>query len=94
MTPGFSGKGLDLSGGGMFAESQADLPPGTEIELSFKLPDGPGTQLSCRAVISWLNRKPTPMKPHYPNGLGIMFIKLPKAVHKAILRISDKKSSS
>ena len=89
-----SGKCLDLSSGGMFVESQADLPPGTEIELSFKLPDGPGTQLNCRAVVSWLNRKPNPLKPHYPHGLGIMFAKLPEAVHKAILRISDKKTSS
>ena len=60
----------------------------------FKFPDRPGTQLSCSAVISWLNRKPNPLKPHYPHGLGIMFAKLPEAVHKAILQISDKKTSS
>lgn len=90
----FAGKCLDLSGGGMFIESQADLPAGTDVELSFKLPDEPGTQLSCRALISWLNRKPDPMKPHYPHGLGIMFVKLPEAVHKAILRVSGKKTSS
>lgn len=89
-----TGKCLDISGGGMFVESQAYLASGTEIELTFKLPGGPGTQLSCKAVISWLNRKPNPMKPHYPPGLGIMFFKLPEAVHKAILRISDKKTSS
>jgi CheY-like chemotaxis protein len=87
------GKCLDLSGGGMFVESQADLKPGADIELSFKLPGGAGTQLSCNAVVSWLNRKPDPMKPHYPHGLGIMFVKLPEAVHKAILRISDKINS-
>jgi len=90
----FTGKCLDLSGGGMFIESQADLPAGTDVELRFKLPGEPGTQLSCRALISWLNRKPDPMKPHYPHGLGIMFVKLPEAVHKAILRVSDKKTSS
>ena len=90
----FAGKCLDLSGGGMFVDSQADFPLGTEIELSFKLPGVPGTQLSCSAVISWLNRKPNPLKPHYPHGLGIKFAKLPEAVHKAILRISDKKSST
>jgi CheY-like chemotaxis protein/Tfp pilus assembly protein PilZ len=90
----FAGKCLDLSGGGMFVESQADFPPGTEIELSFKLPGVPGAQLSCSAVISWLNRKPNPLKPHYPYGLGIKFAKLPEAVHKAILRISDKKTSN
>ena len=90
----FAGKCLDLSGGGMFVESQADFPLGTEIELSFNLPDGSGAQLSCSAVISWVNRKPNPLKPHYPHGLGIRFAKLPEADHKAILRISDKKTSS
>jgi CheY-like chemotaxis protein len=87
------GKCLDLSGGGMFVESQADLKPGADIELSFKLPGGVGTQLSCSAVVSWLNRKPNPMKPHYPHGIGIMFVKLPDAVHRAILRVSDKTNS-
>lgn len=90
----FAGKCLDLSGGGMFVESQADLSPDTAIELSFKLPGGSGTQLRCNAMISWLNRKPNPMKPHYPHGLGIMFVELPEAVHKAILNISDRKTSS
>jgi len=90
----FAGKCLDLSGGGMFVESQADFPPGTENELSFKLSGVPGTQLSCSAVISWLNRKPNPLKPHYPHGLGIKFAKLPEAVHKAILRISGKQTST
>ena len=89
-----SGKCLDISGGGMFVESKADLAPGTEIQLNFKLPGGLGEQLSCNAVVSWLNRKPNPMKPHYPHGLGIMFVKLPEAVRLAILRISDKKTSS
>lgn len=89
----FNGKCLDLSGGGMFLETQADLAAGTEIDLNFKLPGGPGNQLGCKAVISWLNRKPNPMKPHYPHGLGIKFVDLPDSVHKAILQVSDKISS-
>lgn len=90
----FTAKCLDLSGGGMFIESQVDLPSGTELDLTFKLPGGPETEFSCCAVVSWLNRKPSPMKPHYPHGLGIMFVKLPDAIHKAILRLSDKKKSN
>jgi CheY-like chemotaxis protein len=89
----FKGKCLDLSGGGMFVESQADIPAGSEAILSFKLPNGLSTEIKCSAKVMWQNRKPTPMKPHYPHGLGIMFVELPMSVHKAILRISDKKSS-
>lgn len=86
----FSGKCLDISGGGMFIESQADIPSGTQVELTFNLPGGPTTPLICKAKVSWLNRKPSPMKPHYPHGLGVMFVDLPETIHKAILRISAK----
>ena len=89
----FKGKCLDISGGGMFVESQADIPTGTQVCLTFKLPDGLATQITCNAEISWLNRKPNPMKPHYPHGLGIMFIDLPMSAHKAIMSLSGKKTS-
>lgn len=88
------GKCLDISGGGMFVEIKVDLEPGTEIQINFRLPGGAETQLSCSAVVSWLNRKPKPMKPHYPQGLGISFVKLTDAVHTAILSISEKKTCS
>lgn len=89
----FKGKCLDLSGGGMFLESQAEIPTGTQVSLVFKLPDGLATSMTCSAKVMWQNRKPNPMKPHYPHGLGIMFVELPEAVHKAILRLSGKKAS-
>ncbi len=89
----FKGKCLDLSGGGMFLESQAEIPAGSQASLSFKLPNGPTTELTCSAKVMWQNRKPNPMKPHYPHGLGIMFVELPVSVHKAILSLSDKKAS-
>lgn len=89
----FNCKCLDLSGGGMFVETQADIPAGTLVTLSFKLPDSMVTQITCRAEISWPNRKPNPLKPHYPNGLGLKFVELSAPVYKAILRLSDKKST-
>jgi CheY-like chemotaxis protein len=84
-------KCLDISGGGMFVEIQADIPAGTLVTLSFKLPDSIVTQITCSAEVSWPNRKPNPMKPHYPNGLGLKFVELSAPVYKAILRLSDKK---
>lgn len=89
-----TGKCLDISGGGMFIESKADIPAGTRVSLNFKLPDSQATHITCKAEISWLNRKPSPMKPHYPHGLGVMFVELPDSVHQLILRLTDKKSSA
>lgn len=89
----YKGKCLDLSGGGMFIESQAEIPPGTQATLLFKLPNEAAVPITCTAKVMWQNRKPNPMKPHYPHGLGIMFVELPESVHKAILRLSDKKAS-
>lgn len=86
----FMSKCLDISGGGMFLESKADIEPGKLISLSFKLPDNLSTQVNCTAEVSWLNRKPNPLKPHYPYGLGVKFVELPVNAHKAILRLSDK----
>lgn len=88
----FAGKCLDISGGGMFIETQADVPIGTLINMQFKLPDGPVTAIICSGEVTWQNRKPKPMKSHYPNGLGVKFVGLPDHVHKSILRFSEKQS--
>jgi CheY-like chemotaxis protein len=86
----FTGKCLDISGGGLFIESQAEIKEGTLINLEFKLPTSEATQIKCSGEVMWLNRKPSPMKPHYPHGLGVKFVGLSEVVHKAILRLSDK----
>ena len=89
----YTGKCLDISGGGMFIETQADVAVGTLINMQFKLPDGPVTAIVCSGEVSWQNRKPNPRKSHYPNGLGVKFVGLPDHVHKSILRFSEKQSS-
>jgi CheY-like chemotaxis protein len=88
----FKGKSLDISGGGMFLDCQADIPVGTELNLTFDLPDDLKTQVNCNAVVTWLNRKPNPMKPHYPHGIGLRFVDLPEFAHRAILRMNEKKT--
>lgn len=88
----FQGKTLDISGGGMFIETQAEIAAGTLIDLDFRLPDQVSTRVTCRAEVTWLNRKPKPMKPHYPHGLGLKFVDLPAAAHRAIIGLSNKKS--
>jgi CheY-like chemotaxis protein/Tfp pilus assembly protein PilZ len=90
----YVGKCLDISSGGIFVESKADIQSGTPIDLTFTLPDDVATQITCNGVVSWLNRKPGPIKPHYPHGFGIKFVKLPTSIHTGILNLSDKKTSN
>ncbi len=90
----FTGKCLDISGGGIFIETQLDIPPGTEIPLTFKLPDIMATKVECTVKVSWLNRKPNVRKPHYPHGFGATFVNLPASIHKAIAYLSNKKPSA
>lgn len=89
----YAGKCLDISGGGMFIETQADVPVGTLVNMQFKLPDGPVTAIICSGEVTWQNRKPNPMKSHYPNGLGVKFVGLADHVHKSIVRFCEKQSA-
>ncbi|TLM69397.1 MAG: response regulator [Deltaproteobacteria bacterium] len=66
------GKSLDISSGGIFVESPADVPVGEALTLSFVLP-GTDRLISCRGEVVWLNRRPNPLKPHYPTGFGLRF---------------------
>jgi CheY-like chemotaxis protein/Tfp pilus assembly protein PilZ len=86
----YGGKCLDLSGGGMFVECKDDIKVGTLVSMNFKLPDQAATQVVCKAVITWLNRRPNLMKPHYPQGIGFKFVEIAPSAHKAVLRLSNK----
>lgn len=88
----YTGKCLDISGGGMFIECSEEIAAGSLVNVSFKLPDS-GTQFSASAEVMWLNRRPNLMKPHYPNGLGLKFVALPEVLHKAVVRLTEKKTS-
>lgn len=86
----FKGKCLDISGGGMFIETQAEVVVGTLINMQFKSPDGPATQVVCSGEVMWLNRKPNPLKSHYPNGLGVKFVGLSETIQKTLARLTEK----
>lgn len=88
----YSGKCLDISGGGMFVETIEEVAAGSLVNLTFRLPDAVRTQFVCCAEVMWVNRKPNPMKPHYPHGLGLKFIELPDALRKAVMRMTAKKN--
>lgn len=84
------GKCLDISGGGMFIESHVDVIAGTLLKLTFRLPDGTATHIDCQAMVTWLNRKPNPIKSHYPYGFGVKFSELSVVASRTIQRLIDK----
>jgi len=86
----YQGKSLDISGGGMFIESKANLPAGTRLKLVFKLPDELQTEIHCEAEISWPNDRANPLKLHYPDGFGVKFLDMTPESYKAILRLTNK----
>ncbi|PLX90173.1 MAG: hypothetical protein C0614_01170 [Desulfuromonas sp.] len=86
-----TGKCLDISGGGMFLETKEEIPVGTFFDLSFKLPDARSTSIRCRAEVKWLNRRPNPMKPHYPQGVGLSFLEIDVSAQKAIMLHTQKR---
>lgn len=88
----FTGKCLDISGGGMFIETHTELTVGASINLVFRLPDSMATQVACQAVVTWQNCKPKPIKPHYPYGFGVKFSTLSDGERQAIARLLGKRT--
>lgn len=83
------GKSLDISSGGIFVESGVDIPVGTMVPLSFTLPGAVGIT-SCQGEVVWLNRRPNPLKPHYPTGFGVRFRDLPQHLAEEFGRFARK----
>jgi CheY-like chemotaxis protein len=81
------GKSLDISSGGVFIESTADIPIGSVVALTFTLPEG-NVAISCQGVVVWHNRRPNPLKPHYSEGFGIKFREPPRQLAEELCRFA------
>ena len=60
-----------LGGGGLFIESSAPLPPGSDVSLEFSLPDRPFEKLTAKARVAWTRAK-TERHVLFP-GMGVEF---------------------
>lgn len=83
------GKSLDISSGGIFVESTVVFPLGTMVPLSFTLPETTIT-ISCEGKAVWFNRRPNPLKPHYPDGFGIKFSLPPRQLAQELYRFAKR----
>jgi uncharacterized protein (TIGR02266 family) len=73
---------VNLSRGGLFLETQHDLPVGTPLELSFEIP-GSGT-VGLDGQVAW---RRGPESPEGPAGLGIEFADITAALSAVIDRL-------
>lgn len=77
----FTGFSEDLSDGGLFIATYKTLPVGTELRVSFALPDG--HTVKCAAVVAWVREsrdKSADVKP----GMGVHLEGLTRADREAI----------
>lgn len=77
----FSGFSTNLSEGGLFVATVNMVPLGSEIDLSFSLPDG--MVVKTTGTVKW-TREVNDLQPEQMPGLGIQFNALDAAAAKAI----------
>lgn len=67
----FTGFTEDISEGGLFVATHMLEPIGTEITLTFALPDG--HEITVQGVVCW-QRDPHEHTPDAPPGMGVRFL--------------------
>jgi Tfp pilus assembly protein PilZ len=80
-----TGIGLDVSRGGIFIDSKEKFAVGKVLELEFRLEEDDPKPIYCRGAVTWINERPDPIKPNYPNGFGVCFLELESATEKLIV---------
>jgi endonuclease YncB( thermonuclease family) len=80
-----TGIGLDVSRGGIFIDSKEKFAVGKVLELEFRLEEDDPEPIFCRGAVTWVNERPDPIKPNYPNGFGVCFLELEGATEKIIV---------
>lgn len=90
----FTGKGLDISSGGLFLENSEPIATGEALQLEIQLsrPGEAGPWIRCAGVVAWINSRENPFKPNHPIGLGIRFTQISEsasAVLNGFLRSMD-----
>jgi CheY-like chemotaxis protein/Tfp pilus assembly protein PilZ len=74
----FQGRGLDISSGGLFVESTAQLriTDPLDLQIQFGRPDSQAPWIDCRGEVAWLNQRDRLTKPSHPAGFGVRFTRM------------------
>lgn len=76
-----------VGGGGLFIESSAPLPPGSEITVDFSLPDRPTERMKAKGRVAWVRGK---VERHllFP-GMGIQFTDIDEKARGRVQELVD-----
>lgn len=66
---------VDMSGGGLFLETDTMRPVDTPLVIKFKLP-GTDAVIVCNSRVAWINEPGDIKKSSLPPGMGIQFLDL------------------
>lgn len=67
---------IDISSGGMFLKIEPRAGKGEILQLRLRLPDRERTVVTLTGRVAWANLPVNPIKPAYPVGYGIEFVKI------------------
>jgi CheY-like chemotaxis protein len=68
---------FDISVGGVFVETEEQLPIDTVLDLEFRL-NPKSALIQCKGRVAWLNRKHSLRKDYASAGMGLEFIEIKK----------------
>lgn len=74
-----------IGAGGLFIESSAPLPPGTELSVQFALPDRPLKKHTVKAKVAWTRNRP---ERHllFP-GMGVQFVDIDEKTRQELIEL-------
>jgi len=95
----FTGRGLDLSSGGVFLQTDRNLTDGSELQLELHLTRGnaAGPWINCTGTVAWRNTSEQPRRPNHPPGYGVKFKDVPMqsiGVLQGFLRSLDREPAT
>lgn len=70
-----AGYTFNMSGGGLFLETDNPLSPGVELKLKFAHPET-NEPIICRGRVAWVNSSFSPINKDHPAGMGVEFLDL------------------
>lgn len=77
---------MNLSQNGIFIKTQSPLPPGTELFLTFSLPNS-NEQIKVKGEVIWVNTKKADHDSERTVGMGIRFLEIKAEDRKQIMSL-------
>jgi type IV pilus assembly protein PilZ len=77
------GRASGIGGGGLYLESTAPLPVGSELAIQFALPEHPNEWLEAKATVAWVCPK-ADQYTFFP-GMGVRFVEIATETRERVL---------